>query len=263
MSVNGSGVVRLTNNTADDLHPVWSPDGSRIAFASDRDGNFNIYTMSADGSDLVRLTDDSVDYVFPTWSSDGSQIACVSSQEGNADIYLMKADGSNLTRLTHTASVDEWAPDWSPDGTLIAFSADQGSDEHICVVDIDSEDRTCLTSDQAWDAYPAWSPDGKRIAFQTTRDGSHWELAVMNADGSDLRRLSTTGGEVGLYSKKRSNMHPIWSPDGSRVFFTRQVTSEESKHSFIMMMYADHSGTTYLTKDGRDVGPISLLWPND
>ena len=68
MNVDGSGVSRLTDNSANDEHPDWSPDGRRIAFISDRDGDYEIYVMNADGSDVIQLTDNSTDDVLPSWS---------------------------------------------------------------------------------------------------------------------------------------------------------------------------------------------------
>ena len=68
MNADGSGVVRLTKDSAEDWLPAWSPDGGRVAFASDRDGDFEIYVMNADGSGVVQLTDNSDHDLMPAWS---------------------------------------------------------------------------------------------------------------------------------------------------------------------------------------------------
>ncbi|MGR3296281.1 MAG: TolB family protein, partial [Candidatus Bathyanammoxibius sp.] len=87
--------------------------GSRIAFPSDRDGNYEIYVMDADGSNLERLTDNLASDGEPSWSPDGSRIAFTSDRDGNPEIYVMDADGSNQQRLTDNPASD-YGPSWSP-----------------------------------------------------------------------------------------------------------------------------------------------------
>jgi TolB protein len=113
---DGSNLTRLTNDTAHDSDPAWSPDGKRIALSSDRNGNPDIYVMNANGSKVSRLTNNS-EYDFdPAWSPDGRKIAFTSGRndsdrDNNSEIYVMNADGSNQTRLTNNPATD-YAPDW-------------------------------------------------------------------------------------------------------------------------------------------------------
>ena len=111
MNADGSNQANLTRNPYLDNEPAWSPDGSKIAFISYRDGNSEIYVMNADGSYPRRLTNDSYNEHDPAWSPDGSKIAFTTSRDGNYEIYVMNADGSNLTRLTNNTT-DENFPDW-------------------------------------------------------------------------------------------------------------------------------------------------------
>jgi len=88
---------------------AWSPDGEQIAFASYRDGNWEIYIMNADGSDQRNVTDNPTSDGLPAWSPDGEQIAFTSEREGNFEIYLMNADGSGEIRLTNNQA-DDFSP---------------------------------------------------------------------------------------------------------------------------------------------------------
>ena len=108
---------QLTKNAVDDLAPAWSPDGERIAFASDRDGDFEIYVMAADGTRVQQLTDDPADDLHPAWSPDGSQIAYYSDRDEQLEIYVLTVDAApsrRLRRLTFNRAGDFW-PAWSPE----------------------------------------------------------------------------------------------------------------------------------------------------
>lgn len=205
MDADGSNVRRLTRDAATNSCPSFSPDGSKIAFASGRRG---IDVMNADGSGRVSLTGDGGD---PAWSPDGSKIAFAR----NSDIYLMNADGSAPARLT-TAEGDDLQPAWSPDGRRIVFHRERIgptfaiADDEIFVINADGSGerqvtenppRPTGTGDRT--SYPSWSPDGTRIAFARGQDlgtcctpagdtdGSTQEIHVMNADGSGPRALTT------------------------------------------------------------------------
>jgi Tol biopolymer transport system component len=91
--------------------PAWSPDGTRIAFHSDRDGDLDIYVVSADRSEIVQLTGNEATDVYPTWSPDGTRIAFASDRDGNLEIYTMNADGTEQTRMTDNSASD-YIPSW-------------------------------------------------------------------------------------------------------------------------------------------------------
>jgi hypothetical protein len=231
MDADGSNQTGLTQRPPDDRSPAWSPDGSRIAFHSYRDGNRDIYVMDADGSNQTRLTQNSAWNQFPAWSPDGSRIAFPSGRDGSMDIYVMDADGSNQTRLTREPSED-WSPAWSPDGSRIAFESYRDGNWDIYVMDADGSNQTRLTRHPSQDWSPVWSPDGSRIAFQSDRDGND-DIYVMDADGSNQTRLTRDPAQ---------DWSPAWSPDGSRIAFH----SDRDGNDDIYVMDADGSNQTRL-----------------
>ena len=133
-------VAKLTRNDADDVDPVWSPDGAVIAFSSKRDGNWEIYAMNADGSGQRNLTNDPADDEEPAWSPDGGKIVFVSDRDDRAELYVMNSDGSAAHGLTKATTIPtgKSSPAWSPDGRRLAFL--NPPDQGIYVVKADGSD---------------------------------------------------------------------------------------------------------------------------
>ena len=143
-----------------DEHPSWSPDGQRLAFASDRDGDWEIFVLHLETGDLRQVTDNEGFDGYPDWSPDGGRIAFTSNQAGQRDIFVMNADGSAPVPLTNSPP---WAdePRWSPDGAFIAYTGSPDGANHntdIYVMNADGSDNRRLTTDRGGDFYPAWSP---------------------------------------------------------------------------------------------------------
>ena len=126
VDADGTNLTKLSRDGANSDDPAWSPDGTRIAFSSDRDGLAEIYVMDADGSNVVRLTDDGYHDYCPVWSPDDERIAFTSDRDGKIEVYVMNSDGGNLVRLTHN-SISELSLSWSPDGTELAIGGQNSS----------------------------------------------------------------------------------------------------------------------------------------
>ena len=159
---------------------------AQIAFASQRDGNAEIYVMDADGGNLRRLTNNRHDDYSPSWSPDGKRIAFVSERDGHvidgrptSEIYVMEADGSNQQRLTNNP-FDDGEPSWSPDGKRIVFSSQRDGHfenkfaitHEIYVMEADGGNLQNLTNNPDADGGPAWlnspfsvSPAGKKFTM--------------------------------------------------------------------------------------------------
>lgn len=146
MDADGTNVTRLTFTTAQNSHPTWSPDGSKIAFWSNREDSIRqIWVMNADGSNPTRLTFSGANDSDPDWSPDGAKIAFASDRDGNNEIYKMDSDGNNPVRLTNNTASD-LSPVWSPNGARIAFASDRDGNNEIYAMNADGTSQTNLTN---------------------------------------------------------------------------------------------------------------------
>jgi len=288
-NVDGSGRTQLTDTPGSgNGGAVLSPDGTKIAFASNRDDGVEIYIMNADGTDQTRLTDSSGSNGGHSWSPDGTQIAFRSTRDNpppsptsssQSEIYIMNADGTDQTRITFHDDPFIFAdsPSWSPDGTQIAFSSNRDGDFEIYTMNVDGTGITQLTDSpgRIRNSAPEWSPDGTQIAFTSNRDETQIEsdfgdfkfvgieVYIMNADGSGQTRL-TDNSELIHFD---NNSSPSWSPDGTRIIFTSSILVEDTATlRSLFIINADGSDLTRLLFDigfggnnaGADWGGVPL-----
>ncbi len=153
-------VTQLTDAAGESYHPTWSPDGTRIAFMSDRTGNWELYAMNADGSQVEQLTQNLFSDRFPSWSPDGTKIIYHSDREGNIDLYILSLEDLSETRLTTEPATDVTAR-WSPDGQWVVFSSDRDSDFDLFIMSLDGSTTINLTHQEGSndeEAVAHWSP---------------------------------------------------------------------------------------------------------
>jgi Tol biopolymer transport system component len=238
MRPDGTGQTRMATpgNGAD---ASWSPDGEKVAFSSDPDGdgNVDIYVMSADGSALRRLTTSPGLDVWPDWLRGGNQVVFSSTRDGPPNIYVMNADGTGQRQLTHEPNVASLTPVGSPTGRQILFArATPTEPPKLWVMNVDGTSQRQLTPSGPWeDIDPAWSVDERQIAFSSNRLGSY-EIFLMAADGSDPRALTNQAG---------FDWTPTFSPDNRYIAWT----ASRAGNADVWVMNTDGSGKTRLTTD--------------
>jgi TolB protein len=215
------------------------PEGEKIVFYSDRDGNAEIYVMNADGSDPQRLTFNDADDSSPVWSPPGDQVAFISARNDenpqtcfprcNYDLYVIDVDGDNEIQLTDAPSA-EYHPDWSPDGAFILFDADRDGDglDEIYKITPDGSELERLTQNAANDHWADWSPDGTQIVFISDRDEKQ-EIYIMDADSSNQQRLT---------DNDLNEFFPAWSPDGTQIAFMT-VNNRRIRELYVLLLDTD------------------------
>ena len=242
MDADGGNRENLSNHPVHDMDPDWSPDGTKIAFVSDRnDGAYQIYVMDADGKNQIKLTDGPDAKREPDWSPDGGKIA-FTVRDGINHFEVMDADGQNRVRYEDRTR----QPSWSPDGQQIAFVSSKDEGNEIYVMDADGQGLEMVTHDLvASKSNPSFSPDGGRIAYWGEEEG-FYHIYVVGVDGKNLKRLT---------HNEENHRGPAWSPDGG-------VIAYASSDAFLLgakihLMTADGKYLKQLSKvrDGIDYQP--------
>jgi Tol biopolymer transport system component len=186
-------------------------DQPLIAFATDRDGNSEIYVMNPDGSQQRRLTRHGASDTGPSWAPDARRLVFASNRSGVWALWKMDADGANLQQITRGPA--DYDPEWSPDGERVAFERLVGRDREVFVVNQDGTDLRNVSSTAGADIDPRWAPNGGQIVFTHQLAPTRFGLALVDPDVPGRLRQETDGP---------ADFHPSFSPDGGTIVFSRR-----------------------------------------
>jgi TolB protein len=180
------------------IAPAIGPDGA-LAYASNKDGNSEIYVGNADGTGSRRLTVNRAIDTSPSWSPSGQRIAFTSDRGGSAQVYVMDRDGGNQRKLISGFSYSD-SPQWSPKGDKIAFVVRTGGKFEVYVANADGSNPRALASEGS-NENPHWSPDGRLLVYSSNRTGGK-ALYITDLRGTIVRRIEVPGAAA----------NPAWSP---------------------------------------------------
>ncbi len=275
VGLDGQTSRRLTRYEAFDNYPAWSPDGTRVAFVSNRDASdveahwrAGLYTMAADGTDVRHLEtgETSVAWQPPAWSPDGRSIAVAAGSwkfgVGEHALYVVPADGAGVVRLS--AAVSGGA--WSPDGTRLAFAQPEGAGVALYTIAADGADARRVTTVRGWERSAggpdltrawihtvAWSPDGAKLLYPC----GPRQFCVVTLDGEQVGEpcQGMARGPVCYSRDGRQRVgtslvgdHAVWSPDGQRI----AVAATQDRATGLILYSA--------APDGSDVRPLAFAY---
>jgi Tol biopolymer transport system component len=209
---------RLLLNYGTDQGASYSPDGTRIAFMNNYDGDFEICVMNADGTGVKQLTKNSALDAYPSWSPDGAQIAFTSNRDGDFDIYVMNADGSDQTNITSDDPASDDFPRWSPDGRFIAIETDRYGGVSAALITPDGKLQATIGSVAYATFFDSWSPDGRSLLVDSN-SGGDFDIYRYDLYGGGPLQWNLMQPKV-VSDDKAAEGSAIWSPDGKQIAFS-------------------------------------------
>ena len=240
-NADGSNPVQLTTAPGLDRSPRWSPDGTKIAFASSRSGGSKMFVMNADGSNQRQLTFTPARDRTSAWSADGTQILY---DKEFSEIYAINADGSGGERKL----ADGLFPGTSPYGDKVAFTA---SAVGLITIRLDGSSRFQVTrGDADWSAN--WSPGGTDLVFTRPVTEADRDIFRVHANGLGVVQLTSTPTRV--------EVGPVWSPDGAKIAFLGCSLPLGGSDCGIYTMNRDGTGETQVPNVSASFAEANLDW---
>ncbi len=224
------------------------------------DADWHIYTQNPDGSGRIQLTDGTNDF-WPVWSPDGTKLAYYRSPithvgSQRLSVWVINADGSGAVEISEGMAVDiedGWRLAWAPTSDRVAFASGSTMASALYAAQADGTGVVQLVDSAMLASSPAWSPDGRTLAFSAGLFDAERGIYVVNADGSDLRRLTTKRHIF------EGNGGPRWSPDGRTLLFYAGLPPSQD----VWVVNSDGTGERSLTSTARRLAEIWSVWSPD
>lgn len=208
---DGQGAATALTSSEPIISPVWSPDGSKLAYVSFEKKKPVIYVHSLASGRRNIIANFKGSNSAPAWAPDGRHLAVVLSKDGNSQLYSVNADGSGVQRLAHSSGIDT-EPRYSPDGSSIYFTSDRGGSPQIYRMSATGGDAQRITFEGSYNVSPRPSPDGKSLAFITRREG-RFRLAVM-----DL-----ASHQVQIVTDSNKDESPSFAPNSRMILIATEI----------------------------------------
>ena len=211
---DGQGAVTALSSTEPIISPVWSPDGSKLAYVSFEKKKPVIYVHTLASGQRQVVANFKGSNSAPAWSPDGRKLAIVLSKDGNSQIYSVNADGTGVQRLSQSGGIDT-EPRYSADGASIYFTSDRGGSPQIYRMSASGGDAQRVTFEGSYNVSPRPSADGKSLAFISRREG-RFQLAVMDLASKQVQILTDSHKDESPSFAPNSRMILIATETGGR-----------------------------------------------
>ncbi|BCB25812.1 protein TolB [Sulfurimicrobium lacus] len=208
---DGYGAQTVLASQEPILSPVWSPDGTRLAYVSFEQKKPIVYVQNLVSGGRKQLVSVKGSASAPAWSPDGRKLAIALTRDGNSQLYMVNADGGNLQRWSANSIIDT-EPDFSPDGKWIIFTSDRGGSAQIYRMPAVGGAAQRLTFDGSYNVSPHFSPDGKSFVFIQRQSGK-FHVAVQDLATSQVQLLTDTPQDES----------PSFAPNGKMIIYATEI----------------------------------------
>jgi len=244
---------KLTDNAWDDTYPRWSPDGKKIAFSANRDGNYDIFVMDGSGENIVQVTASPQDELDAAWTPDGQSIVFTERVKkvlgDQLSLWIMDLSSKQKRRVIPDFSRSHILPDLSPSAPLLVYTGSRTFGWDVFLYNLETQKYKELV-EGGKSCRPRFSPDGQKIVYVSHKPDGKGEIWTMNPDGSDQQRITERDETYDYF--------PSWSPDGKQIVFCSNFKSaygDKGDWALYLVNVIDRSVIRLFDSAGRDIFP--------
>lgn len=239
VSDTGEFISKITDDSFNNFAPELSPDGKKIAFYSNRDGDYDIYTVNTDGTDLKNITNNDSGDFMPKWSNDSKQICYSSDEAGFTGVYIINFDGTEKTQIVKNNAENAGAI-WSTDNKGLIYVSNEEGNFDIYSIGIEGNKKIKLTNDEYFEETLSLSPDGSKVLYSAGQiDNTVFEVFVLDLNNLKISQLTNNMS----YGRM-----PLWAEGGNKIIFS----SDMEGYSEIYIMNSNGTGLKNLTNNDID-----------